>query len=279
MTPADALREVLAAFHKVTNPSRDDTFGYVAPHPVHPDDYHRWQAALDQPDTCDASTVMDLGLSDGGATFGPCVLRHDHDGPVHKDVDGAKWWPEQQPVDDGKLMVRVIGWSEEGPGWSPFSVTEADVPAALRGPNCPRPPDDPEPLRRLAADALAAQRAPGLDVVNHFYDQLNRIAEATTEVRPVSRDARAEDPAYDGITGYRTWAEVEADPPQFTGLISTATEQCRAEFHHPTMQSARCDLPKDHTEVMHREQPGPTRTAFRWDNSVAMYPTDTTTEN
>jgi hypothetical protein len=37
----------------------------------------------------------------------------------------------------------------------------------------------------------------------------------------VCRDPRADDPAYDPITGYRTWDEVEADPPQFTGILAT----------------------------------------------------------
>lgn len=35
-----------------------------------------------------------------------------------------------------------------------FTVA-ADVPAALRGPNCPRPEEDPAPLRKLAEQALA----------------------------------------------------------------------------------------------------------------------------
>jgi hypothetical protein len=57
-----------------------------------------------------------------------------------------------------------------------------------------------------------------------------------------------------------------------------AAEHCRAEFHHPTMHSARCDLPAGHAEF-HREQPDPSRCAFRWDEQDAMYPTDTTTED
>lgn len=36
--------------------------------------------------TCDASTA---GID--GALLGPCVLRHGHDGPVHKDAEGARW--------------------------------------------------------------------------------------------------------------------------------------------------------------------------------------------
>lgn len=37
---------------------------------------------------CGAS--MHTGLSD---PVGPCVLRAGHDGPVHQDTHGAKWWP------------------------------------------------------------------------------------------------------------------------------------------------------------------------------------------
>ncbi|CBG73488.1 hypothetical protein SCAB_64851 [Streptomyces scabiei 87.22] len=32
-------------------------------------------------------------------------------------------------------------------------------------------------------------------------------------------DPRASIPPYDPITGYRTWAEFEAAPPQFTGIL------------------------------------------------------------
>ncbi|MGA5486680.1 hypothetical protein ACPCK1_02765 [Streptomyces pseudogriseolus] len=43
--------------------------------------------------TCDASTA---GLA--GDTLGPCILRHGHDGPVHKDATGATWWPARHPT-------------------------------------------------------------------------------------------------------------------------------------------------------------------------------------
>lgn len=36
--------------------------------------------------TCDASIV-----GPNGALLGPCVLRHQHDGPVHQDATGARW--------------------------------------------------------------------------------------------------------------------------------------------------------------------------------------------
>lgn len=35
--------------------------------------------------TCDAS------MADGTNLFGPCILRHRHDGPVHKDSTGTRW--------------------------------------------------------------------------------------------------------------------------------------------------------------------------------------------
>lgn len=38
--------------------------------------------------TCDASTT---GLV--GRPVGPCVLRHQHDGPVHRDANGTTWSP------------------------------------------------------------------------------------------------------------------------------------------------------------------------------------------
>ncbi|WP_031514826.1 hypothetical protein [Streptomyces sp. NRRL F-5123] len=44
--------------------------------------------------TCDAS--LDTGF---GQPMGPCVLRGHHDGPVHQDATGARWWnttPDQQ---------------------------------------------------------------------------------------------------------------------------------------------------------------------------------------
>lgn len=39
------------------------------------------------PFTCDASTTTGLGA------VGPCVLRLGHDGPIHEDRAGARWWP------------------------------------------------------------------------------------------------------------------------------------------------------------------------------------------
>jgi hypothetical protein len=47
----------------------------------------------DHPGTCDAS--LDPGVGD---PIGPCVLRHGHDGPVHQDARGARWWPREGTV-------------------------------------------------------------------------------------------------------------------------------------------------------------------------------------
>lgn len=43
-------------------------------------------------ETCDASAVINgFNLDGSPATFGPCILRHRHDGPMHKDINGATW--------------------------------------------------------------------------------------------------------------------------------------------------------------------------------------------
>ncbi|MGW4107024.1 hypothetical protein [Streptomyces sp. NPDC004976] len=43
--------------------------------------------------TCDAS--LDTGFTN---PLGPCVLRHGHAGPVHKDAAGATWWTGPNPT-------------------------------------------------------------------------------------------------------------------------------------------------------------------------------------
>lgn len=48
--------------------------------------------------TCDASM---LGFN--GAPVGPCLLRHEHDGPVHKDASGHTWWLTQP----GRTIERI----------------------------------------------------------------------------------------------------------------------------------------------------------------------------
>jgi hypothetical protein len=45
--------------------------------------------------TCDASTHGIVGEN-----LGPCVLRHQHDGPVHQDATGARWSTAVRATDD-----------------------------------------------------------------------------------------------------------------------------------------------------------------------------------
>ncbi|MFF8980204.1 hypothetical protein ACF08A_25755 [Streptomyces cellulosae] len=47
--------------------------------------------------TCDASHAT--GFAEGGV-LGPCILRHGHDGPLHKDARGATWllFPASAPA-------------------------------------------------------------------------------------------------------------------------------------------------------------------------------------
>lgn len=117
------------------------------------------------------------------------------------EANAATLGEEPSGLGEPKLMAwNGSGWFEE---WadhisSPFRVLAVDVPPALRGPNAPTPEPDPAPLRKLAEQALG-EPEPGT----------------------VRRDPRADDPNYDGITGYRTWEELEADPPQFTGFLGS----------------------------------------------------------
>lgn len=72
------------------------------------------------PDTCDASTTEDLGLVSGPAVFGPCILRHQHDGPVHKDADGKTWCPTPsgiitlpEPLTEEQFEALRSKWNEQ----------------------------------------------------------------------------------------------------------------------------------------------------------------------
>lgn len=245
------LREVLGTFREVTNSTPErDVLGYSGA-TIHPDDYDRWAAALDGGRSASGGIVHPAVVGETGPDCGPLSsMRYPAcEEGRHTAHPGATC--DEEEADRARMMTTLDRMYEDAVRFTNHAVP-ADVPPALRSPNCPRVPDDPEPLRRLAEQALAQPT--------------------------VRHDPRANDPAYHPITGYRTWAEVEADPPKFTGLISPSAEQCRAEFHHPTMQSARCDLPAGHAQALHREQRDRDRVAFRWDESVAMYPTDTTTE-
>jgi hypothetical protein len=233
--------------------------------------------------TCDAS-IAEAGFF-GNQTLGPCVLRAGHDGPMHQAANGAKWGPRldgivriPEPMTEEQVDAIRTAWNEHyghaaAAGFpSPFSVIETVVPPALRGPNCPRPPNDPEPLRKLAEQAILDQQtiaSPEPIVLNGLYEEVMRLVSGPLPWAP--------QPALCPCGAQRINGQVvhvEGCPD--VRIWGPAGEQCRAEFHHPTMQSARCDLPAGHAEAMHREQRDPTRAAFRWDNSVATYPTDTT---
>lgn len=114
-------------------------------------------------------------------------------------------------------------WARQVGYWQ-SRTDPADVPPALRGPNCPRPPDDPEPLRKLAKQALAGELR---FATGGILRSVPEVGETGSGCPTVRRDPRADGPAYDGITGYRTWEQIDADPPQFTGLrfdTDTTTE-------------------------------------------------------
>lgn len=56
-----------------------------------------------------------------GEPLGPCILRHGHDGPVHQDADGAKWWPTDAGTPPG---IRPTAEILADPG-----ITDGTVPA------------------------------------------------------------------------------------------------------------------------------------------------------
>ncbi len=51
--------------------------------------------------TCDASHTAGLA----GGALGPCILRHGHDGPVHKDATGATWWAASSPAPPSRAAI------------------------------------------------------------------------------------------------------------------------------------------------------------------------------
>lgn len=55
--------------------------------------------------TCDASTSNQFG------TLGPCVLRKDHDGPLHVDRQEQGWMNPPPPPIDIELVGMPTGWS------------------------------------------------------------------------------------------------------------------------------------------------------------------------
>lgn len=82
-----------------------------------------------------------------------------------------------------------------GPAGRPVPIHAGDAPAALRGPAARTPSGDPEPLRRLAAEALGAeptgQPLDGRAAVAAFYDHLDRVTE---EMRARTEQYRRELP-------------------------------------------------------------------------------------
>jgi hypothetical protein len=67
--------------------------------------------------TCDAST---LGI--GGAVIGPCILRHQHDGPVHQDANGTQW-TAPNPDDLAAAVARVRALAADMRTWcSPHGI-------------------------------------------------------------------------------------------------------------------------------------------------------------
>lgn len=58
--------------------------------------------------TCDASMVMNRGLAGTPTRFGPCILRHRHDGPGHKGANGAEWWPTTDPEAEDRTVVHSV---------------------------------------------------------------------------------------------------------------------------------------------------------------------------
>lgn len=85
--------------------------------------------------TCDASAST--GLTSG--PIGPCILRRDHDGPVHQAADGAKWW-EHRPANELEVAGGVISFP---PGFT-LTTEQADAIRAIFNraadkPSGPRP--------------------------------------------------------------------------------------------------------------------------------------------
>lgn len=54
--------------------------------------------------TCDASHATDT------TTFGPCVLRHRHDGPIHQDANGATWWLRPTPTRPSRADIAFLAF-------------------------------------------------------------------------------------------------------------------------------------------------------------------------
>ena len=55
--------------------------------------------------TCDASRIAPIGET----LIGPCILRHQHDGPVHQDANGTRWTtPDVKELAAAVARVRAL---------------------------------------------------------------------------------------------------------------------------------------------------------------------------
>ncbi|MFC9465186.1 hypothetical protein [Streptomyces coelicoflavus] len=85
-TPNREVRAVVAAVDRLTTQVRRLADAKSTPVVV---------GEMETVGTCDASTH---GL--GAATLGPCILRYQHDGPVHQDETGVRWSTAVAAADD-----------------------------------------------------------------------------------------------------------------------------------------------------------------------------------
>jgi hypothetical protein len=53
---------------------------------------------------CGASTV---GILADGMPLGPCMLRANHDGPLHQDADGCQWTDPQPDQEGGPMPIKA----------------------------------------------------------------------------------------------------------------------------------------------------------------------------
>lgn len=210
----------------------------------------------------------------GGTPIGPCVLRAGHDGPVHQAADGAKWWPEQTldivdltpPMPIGTQLL-----DEADPpinlgallGTRPFAEIMEDIDPATIAP--PPPPPDGASIYDTVVRMYGVLLSPSEPGPPCACGGTTTVHAYNCPIHPM-RLLAAE------------WQATQALPQELrdAGLhfaYDTTPDQCRSEYHRPGYASARCDLPAGHSDY-HRDQTVPGG-AFRWDDTVAMYPTTT----
>jgi hypothetical protein len=212
----------------------------------------------------------------GADPIGPCVLRAGHDGPVHQAANGAKWWPEQtltvRDLTPPRLISAQLLEDADPPiNLGPLLDTRqfAEImddldPATIAPP--PPPPDGAglyEGIVRLYGAMFPTPPARHPDACACACGGTTTLHASNCPVHPVRLRA-----IEDRLTA------LLPDEARAAGLhlaYDTTPDQCRAEYHRPGYPDARCDLPGGHTDF-HRDQTRPGGT-FRWDDSVAMYPT------